>query len=264
MKTKVAFFAEILIKHYDGASRTMFHIIGRIPKDQFEFSFFCGVPPEEQFDHPLTEVCSTKIPFNSTYSITTPLLDIRKVWKRLDEFKPDVIHVASPSPLGNVALWYAKRNNIPTIGIYHTHFISYIDYYLQKVPLMLPPIKNQVVKGQRKFYDKFQKLYVPTTQMITELESYGFDTSHMVLWQRGLDHTVFHPGQRDVDALRAMTGNEKPTIIFASRLVWEKNLRTLAKIHNLIKAQGSKYNIIVAGDGVAKAELMTMMPEYKL
>ena len=261
MKKKVAFFAEILVKHYDGASRTMFHIIDRIPKDKFEFSFICGVAPEERFEHQVMKVCSTSIPFNSTYKVATPLLDIKKIWGHLDEFKPDIIHVASPSPLGNLALWYAKKHNIPTVGIYHTHFISYVDYYLEKIPLVLPAVKNQVVKGQRKFYDKFDKLYVPTTQMVKELGDYGFATEHMSLWQRGLDHTVFHPGQKDIDALKNITGNDKPTIIYASRLVWEKNLQTLAALYKLIQANGAKYNILVAGDGVAMAELQKLMPE---
>lgn len=261
MKRKIAFFAEILIKDYDGASRTMFNIIERIPRDDFDFFFFCGVPPAEAFDHPVMTVPTFKIPCNSTYEVAMPFLHMHKIYKQLDEYRPDIIHVASPSPLGNVALWYAKKHNIPTIGIYHTHFISYVDYYLKSVPLVLSPIKKQVVIGQRKFYDKFDRIYVPTLQMIKDLGGYGFDTERMVLWQRGLDHSVFHPGRRDVAYMSALTGNTKPNVIFASRLVWEKNLQTLVEVYNALRKEGSPYNLIIAGDGVARVELEKQMPE---
>jgi len=261
MKKKVAFFAEILIRNFDGASRTMFNIIDRIPKDDFEFVFFCGVPPDEKFDHKVVDMLTLKIPFNSTYKMAIPYLHILKIWKALKELDPDVIHIASPSPLGNIALCYAKTHNIPVVGIYHTHFISYIDYYFEKMPIIASTVKHQVVKGQRNFYNRVNHLFVPTTQMVKELGDYGFETKDMVLWQRGLDHKVFHPGMKDKDRLQEYTGNTKPNIIFASRLVWEKNLQTLANVYKLAKAKGLEYNFIIAGDGVAKEGLKELMPE---
>ncbi len=261
-KTRVAFFADILVKNFDGASRTMFQIIERIPTDEFEFMFFCGLPPEHDIGHEVFKVPTIPIPFNSTYRLAIPMFSWFSMRKKLKAFDPDVIHVASPSPLGDFAFQYNwGRKNVPVITIYHTHFLSYIDYYLRTLPFLVKPAKSTVAFGQRMFYNQSKLMYVPTQQMVDELKEFGFDTRKMKIWQRGINHDLFNPGKKDKAAIREITGNEKPNIIFASRLVWEKNLGTLIKIYRLSKEKGDKYNFIIAGDGVAKEVLQEKMPD---
>ena len=103
-KIKVAFFADILVKNFDGASRTMFQIIERIPKDRFEFLFFCGLPPKSDIGHEVFKVPTIPIPFNSTYRLAIPMFSWFSMRRRLKAFDPDVIHIASPSPLGDLSL----------------------------------------------------------------------------------------------------------------------------------------------------------------
>lgn len=260
-KTRVAFFADILVKNFDGASRTMFQIIERIPSDEFEFMFFCGLPPDHDIGHEVMKIPTISIPFNSTYKMAIPMFSWFSMRKKLKAFKPDVIHIASPSPLGDFAFQFKRRRNIPVLTIYHTHFLSYIDYYLRTIPFLIRPAKSTVAFGQRMFYNQSDLMYIPTQQMVDELEDFGFDTGKMKIWQRGINHDLFNPVKRDISFIQAITGNKKPNIIFASRLVWEKNLGTLIKIYRVIKEQGDKYNLIIAGDGVAKEVLEEKMPE---
>lgn len=70
-KIRVAFFAEVLIKEFDGATRTMFQIIDRIDQAKFEFLFFCGVQPSVSFEHEVYHVPSVTIPFNKTYKMAS-------------------------------------------------------------------------------------------------------------------------------------------------------------------------------------------------
>jgi len=260
-KTRVAFFADILVKNFDGASRTMFQIIERIPSDDFEFMFFCGLPPEYDIGHEVMKIPTISIPFNSTYKLAIPMFSWFSMRKRLKAFKPDVIHIASPSPLGDFAFQFKRRRHIPVITIYHTHFLSYIDYYLRTFPFLVKPAKNTVAFGQRLFYDQSDLMYIPTQQMVEELEGFGFDTGKMKIWQRGINHSLFNPQKKDISVIRDITKNDKPNIIFASRLVWEKNLGTLIKVYRESKKRGDKYNFIIAGDGVAKEVLEEKMPD---
>jgi len=260
-KIKVAFFADILVKDFDGASRTMFQIIERIPKDQFEFLFFCGMPPGTDIGHEVMKIPTIPIPFNSTYRLAIPMFSWFSMRKKLKAFKPDVIHIASPSPLGDFAFQFKRRRKIPVITIYHTHFLSYIDYYLRTLPFLVRPAKNTVAFGQRLFYDQSDLMYIPTQQMVDELKEFGFDTQKMKIWQRGINHELFNPTKKDLSYIRSVTQNDKPNIIFASRLVWEKNLATLIKIYRLSKKMGDRFNFIIAGDGVAKDTLSKKMPD---
>ena len=260
-KIKIAFFADILVKDFDGASRTMFHIIERIPKDEFEFVFFCGMPPKEDIGHEVFQVPSIPIPFNSTYRLAIPMFSWFSMRKRLKEFRPDVIHIASPSPLGDFAFQYKRSRDIPVITIYHTHFLSYIGYYLRPLPFLAKPAVKTVAYGQKQFYDQSSLMYIPTMQMVNELKEFKFDTGKMKIWQRGMNHELFNSSKRDVRRIKGITKNDKPNILFASRLVWEKNLATLIRIYRKSKEEGDKYNFIIAGDGVAEKALAEKMPD---
>jgi len=260
-KIKIAFFADILVKDFDGASRTMYQIIERIPRDEFEFLFFCGMPPKNDIGHEIFKVPSLPIPFNSTYRMAIPLLSWFSMRRKIIDFRPDIIHIASPSPLGGFALQYTHfKRKVPVITIYHTHFLSYIGYYLRLLPFLVKPATKTVASSQKRFYDKSDLMYIPTKQMVKELSDHRFDTSKMKIWQRGMNHDTFNTSKKDKAAIRSITGNDKPNIIFASRLVWEKNLATLIRLFRLSKEKGDKYNFIVVGDGVAQNALAQKMP----
>jgi glycosyltransferase involved in cell wall biosynthesis len=50
-------------------------------------------------------------------------------------------------------------------------------------------------------------------------------------------------------------------ILFASRLVWEKNLETLFRIYNRLQLLQLKLNFLVVGDGVARKASKQAMPD---
>jgi len=47
----------------------------------------------------------------------------------LEDFKPDVIHVASPFVLGGQAIAAAERMGVPSVAIYQTALTGYADRY---------------------------------------------------------------------------------------------------------------------------------------
>jgi glycosyltransferase involved in cell wall biosynthesis len=261
-KTKVAFFAEILIHDFDGASRTMYQLLDRIPHEEFEFQFFCGVPPDKDLKSKVVTLPKIRIPFNSSYSMVIPHFSKGKIRRELEDFKPDVIHIASPSALGDFAATYAKKNNIPVISIYHTHFITYMKYYFRKLPFLLPFAYKKSIKITQNFYRDIDLVYAPSQQIIDELKDIcELDGSNLKLWQRGIDKELFNPKKKDEKYLQNITNNDFPNILFASRLVWEKNLQMLISLYELCEKQNKQVNFIVAGDGVARKEAEAKMPK---
>jgi glycosyltransferase involved in cell wall biosynthesis len=260
-KIKVAFVFEIMKEDFDGAARTVFQLINRIDNDQFEFLFLCAVPPGLNFKHKFVEFPNIVVPFNKDYRMSLPFLAERKFKKQVDKFKPDVIHVSTPSLLGKRAILYGNTRNIPIISIYHTHFIAYIEYYFRNVPLLIRPFRKLTSMSTADFYNRCSTVYVPTKTIIDELASFGVKQNIMKLWQRGINFEVFNPSKRDNNFLKSITGNDLPTILFASRLVWEKNLKMLIKINNQLKDNGIKFNMIIAGEGNAERELKEAIPD---
>ncbi len=259
-KSKIVFFAEMLIADFDGATRTMFQILNRIDKNRFEFLFVCGVGPKEIFGFECFRIPTLTLPLNASYKMALPQLLQRKLHDRLNDFAPDVIHIATPSLLGQFALSYATRHSLPVITIYHTHFISYVDYYFKNLPFLIDFVKTKIRGNLTAFYNQCDKIYVPSVTMVDALNEIGVENWRMKIWKRGIDRNLFSPSKRDQAFIRELTGNDNPVILFASRLVWEKNLHTLLKIYDLLNTRRLKYNLVIAGDGVAMATCKKEMP----
>ncbi len=260
-RIKVAFFAEILIEDFDGASRTMFQLLRRIPTDQFEFLFICGVGPDTLFGYECITLPTLTIPFNTRYKMAVPALVKRKTMRQLQVFAPDVVHIATPSWLGSFALDYAAQYTKPVISIYHTHFISYVDYYLRSLPVLIRPIKAQIARFQRDFYNRCHTIYIPSESIANELIAGGLEPSRVTIWKRGIDLTLFSPLKKNLVPLREQTQSEWPVILFASRLVWEKNIETLIKTYELAQQRGTAAVFVVVGDGTAKEDCQRRMPK---
>lgn len=259
-KIKIAFFAEILIEDFDGASRTMFQLLKRIPHDRFEFLFICGVGPEQLFGFECLRLPTVPLPMNKGYRMAMPLFSKNKIRERVNAFAPDVVHIATPSMLGEVALDYAAEQRLPVLSIYHTHFISYIDYYFRHLPFLIPFMIKTVAKRQKSFYNRCDLIYVPARVIVEELATTGVERSRMKLWQRGIDLTLFSPEKRNPALMKRLTGNDRPTVLFLSRLVWEKNLATLFRIYDLMQQKNLPCNLVVAGDGEADKACREKMP----
>ncbi len=260
-KVKIAFFAEILIEDFDGASRTMFQLIHRIPADRFEFLFFCGMGPERIVGFEAVRIPAVSLIVNRPYKMAFPLFSKVRMRRKLQEFQPDVIHIATPSMLGEFALKYANQHHIPVLTIYHTHFTSYVEYYLKSSPRLANFVRSRVIATQKSFYNRCDRVYIPSEEMRSELTSYGVIPTRLHLWQRGIDTTLFSPAKKDRAEMRKLTGNDFPVILFASRLVWEKNLETLCRIYQACQETQLEHNFLIAGDGAAMEECQRRMPK---
>lgn len=259
-RIKVIFFADILIDDFDGASRTMFQIINRIPSAQFDFLFVCGMGPDRISGFKCLHVSSLGIPGNKTYRLATPMFQKAELDREINSFYPDIIHISTPSLLGNYALKTAKRLGIPVVSIYHTNFVSYIDYYIKNFPFLIEFTKDRAKNILKSFYNQCDTIYVPSTTMMDELSDFGVAPEAMKLWQRGIDRKLFSPSKQKEGLMKSLTGNDNPCILFVSRLVWEKNLQTMIDLYSLVEKNNLGYNFIVVGDGVAKDALKKQMP----
>ncbi|RFZ94759.1 glycosyltransferase family 1 protein [Mucilaginibacter conchicola] len=251
-KIRVAFFADILAEDFDGAVRTMYQLINRIDTSRFEYLFIYGAGPNAIGNFDTFRVPYINIPVNAGYSLALPKRVNAQLNQKLKHFAPQVIHISTPSYLGNFALTYADDNKLPVLSIYHTHFISYVKYYFKFTPFLVNPIKRRIAKGHKSFYNRCAKVYVPSTSIQQELADMGVTHNNMQLWKRGIDTHLFNPVNRDKRVIERLTGNQNPTIMFASRLVWEKNLETLIAIYEKFQERGRQVNFLIVGDGSAR------------
>jgi glycosyltransferase involved in cell wall biosynthesis len=194
------------------------------------------------------------VPGRSEYRIATSFP--KWAQKKLEEFKPTLLHIATPDGLGTSALKWGQKNNIPVVSSYHTHFLSYAKYYA----FFLMPILNWAKRRMKKFYTQVEQVYVPTESMIEELEREGVNAD-MRIWARGIDLERFNPSKRDMEWRRSVGFKDDEIVVsFVSRLVWEKELGTYLKAVRNLKKINPKVRALVVGDGPAQTEAEKMLP----
>jgi glycosyltransferase involved in cell wall biosynthesis len=244
----------------DGVSLTLNRLVKYLEEQNIPVMIFAPSIDNPPIDHYGELVVTPSIPMllvpgRTEYRIATHLSSNAK--KKLEEFNPTLVHIATPDGLGIGALKWAKKKNLPRVTSYHTHFLSYASYY----SWYLNPIKLPFMMMIKWFYRQFSQMYVPTQSMIDELHREGIP-GNMKIWARGIDLELFNPSKRDMEWRREVGFSDDDIVVsFVSRLVWEKELRTYIEGVKNLKKVNPKVRALVVGDGPAKKEAERLLPE---
>ena len=249
---RVAYFAGTMRPGHDGVTRVLYRLIDALREREIEAIFFSPIiPPPAEQPVPMFEVPSVAFPLYPDYRFAVP--GHKHFEERLMAFDPDIIHINSPCPLGHAAVRLARRQNVPAVATYHTHFPSYAKYYKIKV------LEAFSWTYLRKLYNDCVEVYVPSEPVRKELRTHGFETTEFL--PHGVDTSTFHPSYKSVEWRRANGLEGKKVLLFAGRLVWEKDLRTLADASAIVTSQYPDAVFVLAGDGPIRHELKQMMPD---
>ena len=251
---RVAYFSGTMRRGQDGVTRVLYRTIEALREQEIQSVFFSPVIPE-QTDMPaeMHIVPSLAFPGYPDYRIALP--GYRAFEAELQEFSPDILHIHSPCPLGCAAVHWGKRNAIPVVATYHTHFASYAKYYKVKA------LEFFGWNYLRSLYHSCQRIYVPSVPILHELATRGL--GHLAFLPHGVDAHAFTPRHRSRLWRSRLTPDGKKVLLYAGRLVWEKDLQTLVNVYTLLKEQRSDWILALAGDGPIRAQLESAMPEAK-
>ncbi len=257
-KIRIAFFADVLQEDFDGVSNTLHQIARRLPAEMIEPLFISPHPPlDPHFPFKVIQCPYMPFPLHDEYRLALPWkLDLKTL---MLDFKPDIIHWTSPSLLGEYAIRYARKNNIRISTIYHTHFPTYLEYYIRWLPkanITLEP----VMKLFYRMYKRTDLILAPTKTISGFLVRKKIPLENIVQWGRGVDATHFHPNKRDSGFKKQLGIENRTGVLFVSRLVKEKETRTLLKFYELMIRHKKDWALIVVGDGPERKYLESNMP----
>lgn len=169
-------------------------------------------------------------------SIRLAFYPLRNLYRKLESFKPQAIHVATEGTLGHAARAYCVKRLIPFTTCFHTQLPEYIR-------MRAPVPTHWSYKYLRWFHDRARQTMVPTNNQKSKLEQHGFN--RIVIWSRGVNTDLFRPRDKSFIDL------PRPLFMYMGRVAVEKNIEEFLKLD----LPGSK---IVVGDGPDLAML-----EYK-
>ena len=246
---RIALFSGAYNHIADGVTLTLNRLVKHLVNNGSEVRVFAPTIKKPAISHigVLIPTPSLPIPGRPEYRISTGLSG--KIRKELDDFNPDIIHLATPDVAGYRALKYAQRMNVPVVSSYHTHFTSYLKYY------KLEWLESRVWNYLKWFYSQCKQVYVPSESMADVLNSYGI-TENLLLWERGVYVDLFTPERRSSSWRKKNgIGEDEVVISFISRLVWEKGLDIYANVIEALASRGIPHRSVIVGDGPAREEL---------
>ena len=203
--------------------------------------------PAIETNHSVISVPSVPIPLRKEDRAAIGLSAAAK--RALLDFRPTIMHVATPDMLGKQAISFAKSHNIPVLASYHTRYDAYAHHYGISV------LRGLWKRHSRNLYNGCDCILAPSESMANLLRRDGISTP-IHLWKRGVDKSLFTPDRRTQDWRRERgIGADEVLVTFVGRLVREKNVLLLEEIFSDLRAKGLKFRSMIVGNGPLEARL---------
>lgn len=241
---RVAIVTESFVPQVNGVSNTVRHVVRELGVAGHEVLVVAPGPgPAEHEGFPVARVRSVGLPGYRSFPIGLP---DAAVARSLAQFRPDVVHLASPIALGAVGLRAARRLGIPTVAIYQTDVVGFARQYGIRADAVLDRWIGHL-------HRRVNRTLVPSTCSLAQLEA--LDVPDLHLWRRGIDLDLFGPGRRSTELAGRWAGGSRIAVGYVGRLAHEKQVHRLAVLAGLPGVQ-----LVVIGDGPARVELQRQLP----
>jgi glycosyltransferase involved in cell wall biosynthesis len=239
---RLALFTDTFAPQLNGVSRTLDRLVQETRSRGGAVRVFTVTDPrvERPGRGAVYRSRSVACPFYPELRIALPMH--AAIMRALDEFRPDLVHAATPFGIG-VAGWRAARAaRVPFVTSYHTNFSAYARYY--RLSVLAEPGWRYL----RWFHNAGRRTFCPTHAVQHELRTRGF--RRLAIWGRGVDLTRFAPAHR-TRAVRLRLGVSDDTIVVAyvGRIAREKGLDALLTAIACLRHLRSDVVFAFAGDG---------------
>ncbi len=169
--------------------------------------------------------------------------------------RPDVIYVATETPLGASAISAARALGIPAASGFHTNFQQYMAHY------QMPLLEKATLKYLRRLHNRSACTFVPSPDVIAQLDQRGF--RNLELLPKGVDTKLFNPSKRS-NLLRQTWGARPGSRVglYVGRIAAEKNLPLVVKSFTEIQKRFPDFVGVFVGDGPKLNALKKEHPEF--
>ncbi len=194
-------------------------------------------------------------------------------WKILDILrreKPHIVEIGDPYYSAWVALEYAEKEGIPTVGYYHSDFPRALRRTVRKYfgPTTARITSFYVHGYLSRLYRRMDAAVGATPRVREALKDLGVRTARII--PLGVDPKMFHP-RRGREAIRRSLGvsSSDRLIVYVGRLAREKNVSSLVPMMDRLVGDGVPAVLCIVGDGELRKKLekaaaprpyMRMMP----
>jgi phosphatidylinositol alpha 1,6-mannosyltransferase len=204
-----------------------------------------GPGPESYAGYRVTVVPGVGLPGYNSFVLGLPT---KAVERRLREFAPDVVHLASPVALGAAGARAARKMGVPSVAVFQTDLAGFARRYGFR------GTDKTIWSWLRHVHRQAARTLVPSSATYKQLDERGFPG--LAMWRRGVDSDRFRPSRRDERLRRDLAPNGEVLVGYVGRLASEKRVELLACL-----ADVPNVKLVVVGEGPAEKKLRTMLPD---
>ena len=247
---RVALLAESFLPHANGVTNSLLRVIEHLGRRGDEAMV---IAPEAKGSagpvrYGIAEVVRLPAMGWPGYDdVRVSLSGSARIGRLLDDYSPDVVHLASPFMLGWAGVRAANELSLPTVAVYQTEVPSYADRY--RVGWGEPILWERLLSIHR----RAGLTLAPSTYAMRQLEAVG--VPRLRLWPRGVDTRRFRPDRRDEALRRSWAPGGEVVVGYAGRLAAEKRVEDLARLSEI-----DGIRVVIIGDGPARSRLEALMP----
>lgn len=244
---RVAVLAESFLPHMNGVTGSVLQILRHLASEGHEALVIAPRDGDVDADlHGARTAMLRSVPLPSYPQVRVVFARAARLAGHLREFRPDVVHLASPFVLGWQGTAAADALKVPVVAVYQTDVVAYAQKY------GLPAATSLVESHVTRLHRRATLTLAPSTASIRQLEGLGVD--RLRRWGRGVDAVRFTPERRS-EQWRARIAPGETIIGYVGRLAPEKQVEDLAALHDL---PGTR--LVIVGDGPSRSALERMLP----
>lgn len=162
--------------------------------------------------------------------------------KRMRMIPLDIVHAHSPFTSGSEALRLASLRKLPLVGTFHS---KYYDDFLKATKS--EKLARVGVKFVVDFYERCDEVWAVGQATADVLHEYGYEGDIQVM----PNGVMIRQADADAvaDAERRWGLGRDPMILFVGQMNWKKNILTVLETCAQLHAQGTRFQLVLAGQG---------------
>ena len=162
--------------------------------------------------------------------------------KRMRMIPLDIVHAHSPFTSGSEALRLASLRKLPLVGTFHS---KYYDDFLKATKS--EKLARVGVKFVVDFYERCDEVWAVGQTTADVLHEYGYEGDIQVM----PNGVMIRQADADAvaDAERRWGLGRDPMILFVGQMNWKKNILTVLEACAQLHAQGTRFQLVLAGQG---------------
>ncbi len=124
---RVAIATESFLPRVNGVTTSVLHVSRQLQRRGHEVLILAPGPgPTRHHDAAVVRTRAVRLPTYAGLPVGLPDPALRR---SLEEFRPDLVHLASPVALGAAALRAARQLHLPTVGVFQTDVSGFLRHY---------------------------------------------------------------------------------------------------------------------------------------